>query len=591
MNHLCTWLWTHVDQFLHFIELTSSIEQDYLQIARCLEGMRQRCFQLNQDLLRVRDQLCLSESERSVLEVKLKHARNQVEVEMKKRHRAEAELEKQERKMQLIYNYLMTEPHTSPLNENQHLALAALTGHCSNRNTLQPGRRLSVVEELGTSIVSDISFDHSDDETDLHVIKPYKGRDRRRSSLAPLIQPVVLAKRSRSSVAPAPNVTLRTVTVAERSSAHSLPPIAVLPCRRSQQNSCTSTLTDLATIRGTNEMLGGSNSQTERDTAGSETGEELKSARDLFPPPPPQEAPLHQHHFTSKTVIRLEFCVVCKSRLRFGRMALKCRPCHLLVHLECKDRCPSLCMPGALPRLREGILADFAPSTPPLVPHLVVQCVNEVEKRGLQETGIYRVPGAECLVREWKHKLLHSQGAAPSLDHVADVNVICGILKDFLRGLKEPLVTFYLHSAFLNAAEISDESARHTALCHVVMKLPPANRDTLAFLMLHLHRVMESPKCQMDQHNLSRIFGPTLIGHSVPSPTPFVILKDTPRQFQVVANFLALPCEFWKRFVKEEQENLVPSAQQSSVVNEQGLGDYRLWEGAGGRYEGTQEDE
>lgn len=29
------------------------------------------------------------------LEVKLKHARNQVEVEMKKRHRAEAELEKQ----------------------------------------------------------------------------------------------------------------------------------------------------------------------------------------------------------------------------------------------------------------------------------------------------------------------------------------------------------------------------------------------------------------------------------------------------------------------------------------------------------------
>lgn len=57
--------------------------------------MRQRCWQLTYDLLGLRDQLRQSNTERSVLEVKLKHARNQVEVEMKKRHRAEAELEKQ----------------------------------------------------------------------------------------------------------------------------------------------------------------------------------------------------------------------------------------------------------------------------------------------------------------------------------------------------------------------------------------------------------------------------------------------------------------------------------------------------------------
>lgn len=42
-----------------------------------------------------REKLRQSVSEHSVLKVKLKHARNQVEVEMKKRHRAEAELEKQ----------------------------------------------------------------------------------------------------------------------------------------------------------------------------------------------------------------------------------------------------------------------------------------------------------------------------------------------------------------------------------------------------------------------------------------------------------------------------------------------------------------
>uniref|UniRef100_A0A670JXN4 Rho-GAP domain-containing protein n=1 Tax=Podarcis muralis TaxID=64176 RepID=A0A670JXN4_PODMU len=84
--------------------------------------------------------------------------------------------------------------------------------------------------------------------------------------------------------------------------------------------------------------------------------------------------------------------------------------------------------------------------------------------------------------------MLLTSGALPSLDQVADVNVICGVLKDFLRSLKEPLMTFALHPAFLRASEIPDEAARQTALCHVVMKLPLANRDTLAFLVLHLHR-------------------------------------------------------------------------------------------------------
>lgn len=60
--------------------------------------------------------------------------------------------------------------------------------------------------------------------------------------------------------------------------------------------------TDLATVRGTSEMLGGASSRTESDTVGKETTAELTSAGDHFLLPPPQEAPPHQHHFTTKTV-------------------------------------------------------------------------------------------------------------------------------------------------------------------------------------------------------------------------------------------------------------------------------------------------
>ncbi|NXK80421.1 RGAP1 protein, partial [Amazona guildingii] len=259
-------------------------------------------------------------------------------------------------------------------------------------------------------------------------------------------------------------------------------------------------------------------------------------------------------------VIRPEPCGVCSSRIHFGKAAIKCQQCQLLLHPKCQEWCPSPCVPRprhhAWPR--EGVVADFAPTTPPLVPALVVQCVTEVETRGLMETGLYRVPGTEQLVREWKQKLLRAGGTLPALSSVADIHVVCGVLKDFLRGLKEPLVTFSLHPAFLQAADIPDDAACSTALRHVVSKLPRANRDTLAFLMLHLLRVSRSPDCKMDVLNLSRVFGPTLVGHSSANPQPLTILEDAPRQCKVVARLLSLPPDFWTGFVGTEQENLVP---------------------------------
>uniref|UniRef100_A0A452H806 Rac GTPase activating protein 1 n=1 Tax=Gopherus agassizii TaxID=38772 RepID=A0A452H806_9SAUR len=489
---------------------------------------------------------------------------------MGKRHRAEAELEKQERKLQLIFDFLMQESPSVALSEGQRSALALLDGPRLG-TVLAPGSRLSAVDESHTSLTShsDISYDRTEDDVDLDVtvVKPLK-------------------RKSQERPASEPPGTLPAGAVAEdQGQDRSLLPAAVVPVlgRRSRQGRRLSTLTELTTVWGSSE---------DSDTR-PESGAGLEP-RGLDPfPSPPQGVPPPQHLFTSKTVIRPESCSVCGSRARFGRAVLRCRWCRLLLHPECRGRCPSLCTPGPRPQPREvstggtggvpgpappspcpllqGVLADFAPPVAPLVPALVVQCVSEVERRGLTETGLYRVPGAEPLVREWKQKLLRAKGALPSLGRVGDVHVVCGVLKDFLRGLKEPLVTFRLHPVFLRAADIPDEAACQAALCHVVSKLPPANRDTLAFLVLHLLRVAQSPKCRMDELNLARVFGPTLVGHGTSSPTPLAILEDTPQQCKVMARLLSLPPEFWRHFVGMELENLVPTAASDPLaLNKQG---------------------
>ncbi|XP_039221751.1 rac GTPase-activating protein 1-like isoform X2 [Crotalus tigris] len=565
-------LMNHLDQLLELANFSSRVEEEYLQIAECLEEMRQRCCQLDCDLRKTRQQLRQSESECSVLQVKLKHARNQVEVEMKKRRWAEAELEKQECKLQLIYKFLMEDPQISPRTEDQHADLAIVEKLCFNHSSPLPRKQgMCAVEEPDTSILSDINFDHSDKEVDVGMIRSVKSKNRVRFSLAPLVRPAVAAKHSQSSrtftnsMKELPLMTLKSRAIGgRRSLAHSLSPNAIAPNCQSQLNSSISTHSELTSVWNSTDESGGQNSHVGCKAIGSTSGGTIGAFTHSS-----GMLPLQQHQFASKMVIRLHWCVICKSRLCFGRMALKCCSCQLLIHPECKEHCPSQCVPGAHSRVKEGILADFAPSKPPRVPPIVVRCVAQIEKRGLREAGLYRVPGAESLVREWKYKLLSSQEALPSLDLVADVHVICGILKDFLRNLKEPLVTFCLHSAFLQAAEILDEPACHTELCQVVMKLPVTNRDTLAFLMLHLRRVMQSPDCQMDHHNLARIFGPLLVGHSTPSPSPLAIMEGTPRQYLVISRLLTLPLKFWKHFIEEEQENLVPSLQQSIVMNEQ----------------------
>lgn len=54
-------------------------------------------------------------------------------------------------------------------------------------------------------------------------------------------------------------------------------------------------------------------------------------------------------------------------------------------------------------------------------------------------------------MKELKDRFLEGK-APPQLNKVHDVHVICGVLKDFLRKLKEPLVTFKLHRAFVEAS-------------------------------------------------------------------------------------------------------------------------------------------
>jgi len=70
------------------------VSPEFMQMALNFEDCRRRWLRLEQDLGSCKEVLTKAETERGSLEVKLKHARNQVDVEIRRRQKAEAECEK-----------------------------------------------------------------------------------------------------------------------------------------------------------------------------------------------------------------------------------------------------------------------------------------------------------------------------------------------------------------------------------------------------------------------------------------------------------------------------------------------------------------
>lgn len=67
---------------------------EFIQLAKDCEDIRKKWQRTDHELGKYKDLLMKAETECSALDVKLKHARNQVDVEIKRRQRAEANCEK-----------------------------------------------------------------------------------------------------------------------------------------------------------------------------------------------------------------------------------------------------------------------------------------------------------------------------------------------------------------------------------------------------------------------------------------------------------------------------------------------------------------
>ncbi|XP_017953136.1 unconventional myosin-IXb isoform X4 [Xenopus tropicalis] len=227
-----------------------------------------------------------------------------------------------------------------------------------------------------------------------------------------------------------------------------------------------------------------------------------------------QTVEIHGHVFISYQVNIGQSCEHCSNTIWPMEKACLCSTCKMVCHKKCLTRiqnnCSSIGGGKNLGSHQFGVhVADLTNDTNS-VPVVMEILLEYLEIHGLYTEGIYRKSGAANRMRELKESL-EKDPSLVKLDNYP-IHAITGILKQWLRELPEPLMTFAQYNEFLRAVELPGKQEQLCAIYKVIGQLPHANYNTLERLIFHLVMVaMVEEVNRMSPNSLAIVFAPCIL--------------------------------------------------------------------------------
>uniref|UniRef100_A0A672QPU9 Unconventional myosin-IXb-like n=1 Tax=Sinocyclocheilus grahami TaxID=75366 RepID=A0A672QPU9_SINGR len=236
------------------------------------------------------------------------------------------------------------------------------------------------------------------------------------------------------------------------------------------------------------------------------------------------------HLFSTYQVTIMQSCDQCSSFIWGMEKAFMCSSCKMVCHKKCLSKITVNCT-GHCDRKKDGeqtlhfgVPVCALVRTADSVPFVMEKMLVHVEMNGLYTEGIYRKSGSVCRAKELHH-LLEKSPQAVSFDNYP-IHTITGLVKQWLRELPDPLMTYSLYNDFLYAADLPEESERLRAVYRRLDELPPPNFSTLERLIFHLVKVAkEEAHNRMSVNALAIVFAPCIL-RCPDSSDPLLSMKD-----------------------------------------------------------------
>ncbi|XP_029367397.1 rho GTPase-activating protein 25 [Echeneis naucrates] len=165
---------------------------------------------------------------------------------------------------------------------------------------------------------------------------------------------------------------------------------------------------------------------------------------------------------------------------------------------------------------------------PQIVPILVQKCVEFIKEHGLDEEGIFRLPGQDNAVKQFRDAF--DAGERPSFPSDTDVHTVASLLKLYLRELPEPVVPWTQYQDFLDCTNLLDSPSTEgwEKLEKQISLLPRINYNLLSYVCRFLFEVQQhSSVNKMNVENLATVMGINLLKPQLEDP--ITVMKATPQ--------------------------------------------------------------
>uniref|UniRef100_A0AAY4CN21 SLIT-ROBO Rho GTPase activating protein 3 n=1 Tax=Denticeps clupeoides TaxID=299321 RepID=A0AAY4CN21_9TELE len=163
-------------------------------------------------------------------------------------------------------------------------------------------------------------------------------------------------------------------------------------------------------------------------------------------------------------------------------------------------------------KLFNGNMETFIKDSGQPIPLVVESCVRYINLYGLQQQGIFRVPGSQVEVNDIKNSF--ERGEDPLIDDQSDhdINSVAGVLKLYFRGLENPLFPKECFLDFISTIKLESSLERAHHIQQIIVTLPRTIIIVMRYLFAFLNHLSQySDENMMDPYNLAICFGPTLM--------------------------------------------------------------------------------
>uniref|UniRef100_A0A8C9XN33 SLIT-ROBO Rho GTPase activating protein 3 n=1 Tax=Sander lucioperca TaxID=283035 RepID=A0A8C9XN33_SANLU len=146
------------------------------------------------------------------------------------------------------------------------------------------------------------------------------------------------------------------------------------------------------------------------------------------------------------------------------------------------------------------------------IPLVVESCIRYINLYGLQQQGIFRVPGSQVEVNDIKNSF--ERGEDPLIDdqNDHDINSVAGVLKLYFRGLENPLFPKERFLDFISTIKLESGAERAHHIQQITVTLSRTIIIVMRYLFAFLNHLSQySDENMMDPYNLAICFGPTLM--------------------------------------------------------------------------------